>query len=338
MCRAKIGWIAAALMMMLGAASASAAQSERVLVTDAFTTGSSSVSLERAEDGREEIWFGSLAVQSASMVCEQTELETALALSSGSVDTGTTVTLDASVSGGSAGIILFEWDLDGDGTYDAFTGESTYETAYEQDGTRGLRVRVTDSRGTAATSATAWLHVMNRLPAVIFDMTASEIPDTGSISFDGVASDPDGRIVSWSWDFGDGTVLTGQNPVHAYSEAGTYTVTLTVTDDDGAAATAERQANVTNTLPAADFAVASSWLVSGQAVRFVDESVDPSPSGAIVHVAWDFGDGTFVAGGPSPDGSYEHTYALPGNYVVILYVIDDQGGLSRTQTRILIDG
>ena len=45
--------------------------------------------------------------------------------------------------------------------------------------------------------------------------------------------DPDGEIVSYQWDFGDGTTAVGENPVHTYDSAGTYTVTLTVTDDTG---------------------------------------------------------------------------------------------------------
>ena len=348
--RAGIGWIVALLAMVLGSAFVNADPSERALVADAFATGSANMALDDVEgtqgsagiedagDDREGVWFGTLPVQSASMACEKAELEAVLVLSSESVETGATVMLDASASGGSAGIILFEWDLDGDGTYDAFTYEPTYETAYEQDGTESLCVRVTDSRGNAMTSATAWLTVSNRFPIASFDMTASEIADTESISFDENASDPDGKILSWIWNFGDGTSSAERTPEHAYSKAGTYVVTLTITDDDGAIAMAERHVAVTNTLPAADFMVSSSWSIGGQTIRFIDESVDPSPSGAIVHVAWDFGDGTFAAGGPSPDGAYEHTYAFPGSYIVILYIIDDQGGLSRAQAQILVDG
>jgi PKD repeat protein len=46
--------------------------------------------------------------------------------------------------------------------------------------------------------------------------------------------DPDGSIASYLWNFGDGSTSTNANPSHTYSDAGTYDVTLTVTDDDGA--------------------------------------------------------------------------------------------------------
>jgi len=54
------------------------------------------------------------------------------------------------------------------------------------------------------------------------------------ISFDASGShDPDGTITSYAWDFGDGTTRTGVTVSHAYSTAGSFTVTLTVTDNGG---------------------------------------------------------------------------------------------------------
>lgn len=56
--------------------------------------------------------------------------------------------------------------------------------------------------------------------------------------------DPDGEIVSWHWDLGDGTTSTDPEPVHQYERVGTYIVTLTVTDDAGAIATRTREITV----------------------------------------------------------------------------------------------
>jgi chitodextrinase len=52
-----------------------------------------------------------------------------------------------------------------------------------------------------------------------------------TVHFTDGSTDPDGHILAWSWDFGDGTTSTEQSPVHTYAGPGTYHVTLTVTDD-----------------------------------------------------------------------------------------------------------
>ena len=58
--------------------------------------------------------------------------------------------------------------------------------------------------------------------------------DVGStVHFFDRSSDSDSQIVSWQWDFGDGSSSTAQNPTHTYAEPGSYIVSLTVTDDTG---------------------------------------------------------------------------------------------------------
>jgi hypothetical protein len=59
-------------------------------------------------------------------------------------------------------------------------------------------------------------------------------PELMAISFKGTGIDYDGVIDSYYWDFGEGSTSNKQNPIHTFLNMGTYTVTLTVTDNDGA--------------------------------------------------------------------------------------------------------
>jgi PKD repeat protein len=54
-----------------------------------------------------------------------------------------------------------------------------------------------------------------------------------TIQFTDSSTDIDGNIISWSWNFGDGTTATTQNPAHQYTKHGKYTVTLQVTNSTG---------------------------------------------------------------------------------------------------------
>ena len=65
-----------------------------------------------------------------------------------------------------------------------------------------------------------------------------------AVSFNGSASDPDGAITGYTWSFGDGSAATGNPASHTYAAAGTYPVTLSVTDSDGRSASATRTVTV----------------------------------------------------------------------------------------------
>lgn len=138
-------------------------------------------------------------------------------------------------------------------------------------------------------------------------------------AFDGRASsDPDGWIAAYSWDFGDGTTTSGATATHTYA-AGTYTVTLTVIDDDGTSAVASAPLTVANESPAASFSVTCSALSCA-----FDGSGSTDLDGSLAAYEWEFGDGTYGSGMIAT-----HTYGAPGTYTVRLTVRDD-GGATAT--------
>jgi PKD repeat protein len=136
-------------------------------------------------------------------------------------------------------------------------------------------------------------------------------------NFTDVSSDSDGTIVSRSWNFGDGRVSTATNPSHTYATKGSYPVTLTVTDNDGASDSVSIVVKVvsnSNKAPTARF----NYRASGLKADFTDVSSDSD--GTIVSRSWNFGDGR-VSTATNPG----HTYSSPGNYTVRLTVTDDKG-------------
>ncbi len=108
--------------------------------------------------------------------------------------------------------------------------------------------------------------VVNASGANVAPVAEANGPYSGTagtaISFSSTGStDSDGSIVSYSWNFGDGSTSTSANPTHAYTTAGTYTATLTVTDNGGL--TASDQATVTVTTAPASVQLVYSDFESG---------------------------------------------------------------------------
>jgi PKD repeat protein len=146
------------------------------------------------------------------------------------------------------------------------------------------------------------------------------------------SSDTDGTIVARSWDWGDGSPAgTGTSPSHTYADVGTYAVTLTVTDDDGATGTTIRQVEITppppNVAPTASFTQAC----SGTTCQF-NSSASSDTDGTIVARSWDWGDGSPAGTGTSPS----HTYADVGTYAVTLTVTDDDGATGTTTRQVQV--
>jgi hypothetical protein len=81
----------------------------------------------------------------------------------------------------------------------------------------------------------------NQPPLADFSFAPPEPTTEDTVQFMDMSTDPDGEIVSWSWDFGDGTTSELQDPQHRFTQPGSYTIKLTVTDNEGATATKTRE-------------------------------------------------------------------------------------------------
>ena len=97
------------------------------------------------------------------------------------------------------------------------------------------RVVLEDPAGYSTTSSVASFETLNAAPVADFTVNASTGRVPLPVEFDASGSvDDDGSIVSWSWQFGDGSSGSGKTVQHTYTSAGLATASLTVTDDDGA--------------------------------------------------------------------------------------------------------
>ena len=243
---------------------------------------------------------------------------------------GLACTLDASVSSDSDGSIAsYDWTF-GDGTggtIDVPTITHTYPSA----GDYTVQLQVTDDDGASATADTL-LTVSepveeNQVPQASFTVSCQEL----ACSFDaGGSSDPDGTIVSYDWQFGDGATGAGATAEHDFTAAGSYSVSLTVVDDLGASDSFAQTVTVepANQPPVAEFQVSCDGLVCT-----LDASASSDSDGGITGYDWTFGDGT--------DGTFgvpavSHTYPAAGDYAVQLQVTDDDGASATAETLLTV--
>lgn len=157
------------------------------------------------------------------------------------------VNFTATVSDSDGYVTRYEWDFNGDGNYDSDTGSvPSTSYIYTDGGSFTPRVRVTDNGGASVISSGLTVSVQSSTnqPPVVSDFSASPSSSTAplQVTFSTTASDPDGTITQYEWDFdGNGTydAATSTNPVsYTYSPSGTYTAMVRVTDNQGATATA----------------------------------------------------------------------------------------------------
>ena len=246
-----------------------------------------------------------------------------------------TVTFDAHFSHDDGTIASYHWDF-GDphdsAPLDAEKGTHTYQYP----GTYLVKLTVIDDEGSFDSQEIA-IEVTNAPPIANFSAT-DDAPTVGdTVEFDASGSyDPNGEVVSYEWDFGDGTTGEGVKVSHSYANTGYYVITLTVTDDAGAVGTVRHAVNVQEKSsgggcsggscggPDIPLAVITglpgcSGGEVGVPIEF-DGSYSRAAEGKIVSYKWDFGDGTTGSG-----VRVSHAYQKTGRFLVTLTVTDENG-------------
>jgi uncharacterized protein (TIGR03790 family) len=262
-----------------------------------------------------------------------------IAVSPGEALTGVGMDFCASRSTDADGIVSsVHWDL-GDGNA---SDDWALTHAYRWPGEYLVTLTATDNDGATGT-ASRRVTALNRPPVAAFVLDGQVARKNHQTRLDASASaDPDGRIVQYEWDFGDGTegeVSRSPWVVHVFPRAGLKNVTLGVIDDVGARGRVTLAVEVTNELPVAELALSREVVLTGNPVG-LDASRSQDTDGTVVWYEFTVSGGTgqpvVVHSGDAPTAEYVPTD--DGRYTITVTVRDDDGGLAnRTASLDVLD-
>jgi len=232
--------------------------------------------------------------------------------------TDTSTDTDGSISS-------WSWDFEDENT----STDENPTHSYDNDGTYTITLAVTDDDG-ATNQTNQTITISNSPPTANFTYTPHNATDLQTITFTNCSSDTDGTISNCTWAFGDGTTNYSMNTTsHQYSDNGTYTVTLNVTDDDGDTDEYSTTITISNVGPTADFTVEPANPKVGETIWFNDTSSDQD--GSIDEWSWDFGDES-----SNTSKNATHTYSTLQSYDVTLTVTDNDGNSSSITKHLIL--
>ncbi len=199
-------------------------------------------------------------------------------------------------------INIWAWDF-GDGSTSNLQNP---EHVYTEAGSYNVTLTVIGPGGTDSSSCASCITVTSPAPVASFDVSQTSGDYDLPVTFTSTSTGP---VDSYLWDFGDGSSSTEANPTHTYTEAGLYSVLLTVTGPGGAnSALCNSCINVTHPVPQASFSTSTSGGEYDLPVTFTSTS-----TGTIDALTWNFGDGS-----TSSESNPTHTYTEAGTYTVTL--------------------
>lgn len=243
---------------------------------------------------------------------------------------GSSIQFSAAGSSDPEGIAMYAWDWNNDGIFDDSTAAETINYIYTDDYNGQAILRARSNAGEMSTDNAA-VTISNVAPTV--SLGSDKIENEGTeIAFTATVNDPGtGDVLTYNWDFGDGTVSADVAPTHAFADNGTFTVTLTVQDDDGGQNQDPMTVTVNNVPPVAN-AGGSYNGRPDETVALQGSATDPGSADTFDY-AWDLdGNGTFE----HPNQNATVTYSVNGVYKVTLRVQDDDGGQDTDEASIII--
>ncbi len=191
-------------------------------------------------------------------------------------------------------------------------------------------------KGHSRSRITMWGHTQfhqNQLPLAQISYQGENGVAPETIQFSGLmSSDSDGQIVSYQWDFGDGQQATGSMVSHTYVTGGNYSVTLTVTDNQGGVGSQTVAIVIQSNLPPmARISLLSAASGVAPFSAWFDASGSTDPEGQALQYHWDFGDGE-----TSTQIKPVHEYTTAGSFQATLVVTDIYGASSSASTQISV--
>ncbi len=205
--------------------------------------------------------------------------------------------------------ITYSWTV---GTQPVLVGSSIDITASAA-GTYPVKVVASDSAGASAQTTASFTVIDAVLSTPVISATAlAGFKANQIISFTGSSSDPSGGTITYAWAFGDGTTGTGATTNHTYNASGSYTVTLTASNDLGTTAKSTYTVNID--LPSAPVLKPTVLTTTVNKVEtFSAASTDPN--GLPLTYLWNFGDGI-----TANTATATHAYTAAGNYTATVTV------------------
>ncbi len=220
-------------------------------------------------------------------------------------------------------LLLFRWDL-ADGTVTEWSTSGDLAHVFELEGTYVVTVTVRDDDGAEA-EAQHPIKVENVPPEARATQSAAKVLEDEEVTFDGsLSSDTPSDVeagLTYEWNFGGDSTVEGPFASHIWTDAGSHTVVLKVTDDDGAFSEAFLTVKVENKRPEGQATVDKLEAKVGETLTFTAVGLMDTPSDLPnLTVTWTFGDGTIKQG-----QTVTHEYGEAGDWTVMVEIRDNNG-------------